>query len=259
MNQIRTFFLLLIAFILLIPCRSFSQEPATAQYDEYYNYVDTTHKLLIAAPEELKIILRIPSNEILEKYKNDSAFDYEGKLEDKEDWIAKITSWINEQLRNLRYSDAYSTSLDVFYYALILFALIIIVWGILKGDKGFLFFRKSVKNEINLIEQKEDINQLNFDRLIINAIENKNYKLAVRYLFLKSLKLLSDNDIIDYKKEKTNYQYLAEIKDMQLASTFSKAAYRFDWIWYGDFPIDEKLMNKSKHEFNKLFRLLKSS
>ena len=79
-----------------------------------------------------------------------------------------------------------------------------------------------------------------------------------RYLFLKSLKLLSDNDIIEYKKEKTNYQYLAEIKDMQLARTFREVAYRFDWIWYGDFPIDERLMENSRHEFNKLFRFLKS-
>ena len=258
MNHFQSFFFIITVFTLICSSYSFSQDPATAQYDEYYTYADTTHKLLSANPEELKIEVRIPSDELLEKYINDSSFDYENKLENKEDWITKITSWINEQLRSLRYSDAYSTALDVFYYILIFFALIIIVWGILKGDKGFLFFGKSVKNEINLIEQKEDINQINFDQLILSAIENKNYKLAIRYLFLKSLKLLSDNDIIEYKKEKTNYQYLAEIRDKQLAITFRETAHRFDWIWYGDFPIDEKLMDNSQHEFNKLFRMLKS-
>jgi len=258
MNHFQLFFFTITALALICSNYSLSQEPATAQYDEYYNYMDTTHKLLIANPEELKIEVRIPNDEILGKYKNDSSFDYENKLENKEDWIAKITSWINEQFRSLRYSDTYSIALDIFYYILIFFAIIIIVWGLLKGDKGFLFFGKSVKNKINLIEQKEDINQINFDQLISRAIENKNYKLAIRYLFLKSLKLLSDNDIIEYKKEKTNYQYLAEIKDMQLARTFRETAHRFDWIWYGDFPIDEELMDNSQLEFNKLFRLIKS-
>jgi hypothetical protein len=258
MYYFRIFFFIITALALICSNYTLSQEPATAQYNEYYNYADTTHKLLNAKPEELKIEVRIPPDVILEKYRSDSSFDYENKLENKEDWITKITSWINEQLRGLRYSDTYSTALDVLYYILILFALIIIVWGLLKGDKGFLFFGKSVENEINLTEQKEDINQINFDQLILRAIENKNYKLAIRYLFLKSLKLLSDNDIIEYKKEKTNYQYLAEIKDMQLASTFRETAHRFDWIWYGDFPIDEKLMDNSQQEFNKLFRLLKS-
>ncbi len=235
-----------------------AQERATAQYDEYYNYSDTTHKLLNANTEELKIELRIPSEEVLEKYKNDSAFDYDNKLENKENWISKITSWINEQLRSLRYSDAYSTALDVFYYALIFFALFIIVWGLFKGDKRFIFFGRALNNEIKITEQKEDINQLNFDDLIIAAIDNKNYKLAVRYLFLKTLNMLSDKEIITLKKDKTNYQYAAEIKDIQLASTFKEASYRFDWIWYGNFPIDEKLMDKLKREFDKLFKLLKS-
>jgi hypothetical protein len=235
----------------------FSQEPATAQYDEYYNYADTTHKILNANSDEIKIDLRIPSEETLKIYKNDSVFDYENKLRDSEDWITKISSWINQQLTSLRYSDVYSTALDIFYYALILFALVIIVWGLIKGDRRFLFFSKSLNNEVKLTEQKEDINQLDFDEQITTAIENKNYKLAVRYLFLKSLKLLSDKELINLKKDKTNKQYLAEIKNIKLARAFRSALYRFEWIWYGDFPIDDDLMKNSKNEFNKLFGLIK--
>jgi hypothetical protein len=258
MDQFQIFFFTLTAFALLSTCHSFSQEPAVAQYDEYQNYTDTTNKILNANFEKLKIDLRLPSKDVLSKYKNDSNFNYEHKKAENEDWIAKITNWFNQQFRSIRYSKAYSTALDIFYYGLIIFALIIIIWGLIKSDKGFFFLGKSVNSEINLIEQKEDINQLNFDQLITSAIENKHYKLAVRYLFLKSLKLLSDNGIIDYKKDKTNYQYAAEIKDMQLARTFGEASYRFDWIWYGDFPIDDNLMNNSKNEFDKLYKLLKS-
>jgi hypothetical protein len=243
---------------LLHNIQCFSQEAATAQYDDYYNYSDTTSKILPANTDDFKIELRILPNNVLNDYKNNSAFDYENILEDNEDWIAKISNWINQQLARLRYSDAYSTTLDLFYYGLIIFALTIIVWGLIKGDRRFLFFRNSVNNEIQIIEQKEDINQLDFDELIANAIENKHYKLAVRYMFLKSLRLLSNKDIIDLKKDKTNNQYLSEINNIQVANAFRDATLRFEWIWYGDFPIDENIMDSSKIAFNNLLGLIKS-
>ncbi|MBT8378076.1 MAG: hypothetical protein KJN64_02475 [Ignavibacteria bacterium] len=239
-------------------CNIFPQEPATAQFDDYYENTDTLHKILPANSEELPIELRVPPEDLLQEFRNDSAFDYENKLEQNEDWITRIKNWINQQLQSLRYSETYYTALDIFYYALIIFALIIIIWGLFRGDKGFLFFRKSINNEIEITEQKEDLNQINFDDLIDTAIENKNYKLAVRYLFLKSLKLLSDKEIIYLKKDKTNSQYLAEIKNIRLADAFKDAVYRFEWIWYGDFPIDEAVMSISKNDFNKLFKLIKS-
>jgi hypothetical protein len=215
------------------------------------------HKIFPANSEKFNLELRLPSKNLLNKYKNDADFDYENRLEDKEDWIAKITNWINEQLQSLRYSKTYSTALDIFYYALVVFALIVILWGLLKSERGFLFFRKSINNEIKITEQKEDIEQLNFDELIKAAIESKNYKLAVRYLFLKSLKMLADKEIINLKKDKTNLQYLFEIKNKKLAEAFRNAAYRFEWIWYGNFPIDENLMNVSENDFKKLYELIK--
>jgi hypothetical protein len=256
MNLASLKILMVIFSLLIININISAQEPATAQFDEYYEFVDTTNKILSASSEELKIELRYPPENILDKYKNDGAFDYQKKLEEKQDWLAKITSWINQQLRSLRYSRTYSTALDIFYYALIIFALIIVLWGLIKSDIRSLFSGKSINNEIKLSEHEEDINQINFDNLISIAIDNKNYKLAVRYLFLKSLKMLDNKEIINIKKDKTNYQYLLEIKDSELADAFKDAAYRFEWIWYGDFPIDEKLMNVSKNHFTKLFKLI---
>jgi hypothetical protein len=107
-----------------------------------------------------------------------------------------------------------------------------------------------------LIEQEEDINQLNFDELISSAMDKKQFKLAIRYLFLKSLKLLSERDLIRLKDNKTNYEYLREIKNSDIAEAFRDATFRFEWIWYGDFPIDDELMKNSHSDFNNLFRLI---
>ena len=107
-------------------------------------------------------------------------------------------------------------------------------------------------------ELNEDISKLNFDDLISSAIETKNYKLAIRYLYLKSLQLLSDHEIIELKENKTNHQYLSEIKNSRISGAFRNAMIIFEWIWYGEFSIDERTMNSSRDEFNELFGLIES-
>ncbi len=64
-------------------------------------------------------------------------------------------------------------------------ALILIIRGLLKADRRGLLFGKSNSDELKMNELNEDISNLNFDDLISSAIETKNYKLAIRYLYLK--------------------------------------------------------------------------
>ena len=146
--------------------------------------------------------------------------------------------------------------MDYFYYGLAILAVFLIIRGLIKGDRRGLFFGHKNQNQIKVADNEEDINQLNFDELINIAIENKHFKLAVRYLFLKSLKLLSHREFIQLKNNKTNHQYLSEIKNNIIASAFQETTSRFEWIWYGDFPVDENTMKISQDEFSNLFRLI---
>jgi hypothetical protein len=137
-------------------------------------------------------------------------------------------------------------------------ALILIIRGLIKADRRGLLFGKINSNELKMIESEEDISQINFDELIAAAVERKDYKLAVRYLFLKSLKLLSEKEFIELRNNKTNHQYLSEIKNNSVSNAFQIATSRFEWIWYGDFPVDEKVMKSSQKDFNELFGLIAS-
>jgi hypothetical protein len=245
-------------FILLNVQFSFCQRATSAKYPYYDNYADTTKKILPASDEELIIDVRLLSDDLLDKYKNDPEFNYDGGPEEADDWITKIKNWINQQLAILRSSKTYSTLLDYLYYALMIAALILIIRGLIKADRRGLLFGKINSNEIKMIESEEDISQINFDELIAAAAERKDYKLAVRYLFLKSLKLLSEKELIELRNNKTNHQYLSEIKNNRISNAFQIATSRFEWIWYGDFPVDEKVMKSSQKDFNELFGLIAS-
>jgi hypothetical protein len=255
--SIRSFVLTLI-IILFIAQICFCQRAASAINPEYNYYVDSTRKVLPASEEELIVDVRILSDDIFEKYKNDPDFNYEGGPREADDWITKVKNWINQQLIILSSTKAYSTLLDILYYGLMVIAILLIIRGLIKADRRGLLFGKVNSNELHIIESEEDISKINFDELISKALESKQYKLAVRYLFLKSLKILSEKGLIELKNNKTNYQYLTEIKNNQIADAFQVTTNRFEWIWYGDFPVDEDIIKNSQTDFNKLFALIRS-
>ncbi len=235
----------------------FGQRAASSVKADYYTYIDSTKKILFASDEELIIDVRLLPDNLLEKYRNDPDFDYEGGPKETDDWITKIKNWINQQLVILSSSKVYSTILDYLYYGLMIAALLLIIRGLIKSDRRGLLFGRVKTNEIKIVENDEDINNINFDELISVAIDNKQYRLAIRYLFLKSLKLLSEKGLVELRNNKTNHQYISEIKNHQISEVFRNTTSRFEWIWYGDFPVNEDIMKSSQNDFNKLFVLLK--
>ena len=258
MNLYRIFIFTL--FIILFSVKLLMCQEANSTKNSYLtDQTDTTKKIMPANNEDFVVDVRRLPEDILEKYKNDPAFNYDNSQGEANDWITKIKNWINQQLAILRYSKAFSTALDYFYYALAILALILIIRGLIKGDRRGFLFGKVVNNEIKIIENEEDINQLNFDELITSAIDSKQYKLAIRYLFLKSLKLLADRELIELRNNKTNHQYISEIKNGQIANAFQRATLSFEWVWYGNFPIDETIMQYSHSNFNELFKLIASA
>jgi hypothetical protein len=224
--------------------------------DDYYYYTDSTRKILPATGEELIVDVRILPDDILEKFKNDPDFNYEGSSVEAEDLITKIKNWINRQLIILSSSKTYVTLMDILYYGLMIAALLLIMRGLLKADRRGLLFGRIKDNNIRIVEFEEDIGKINFDDLIRSAMDKKQYKLAVRYFYLKSLQMLSGRGLVELKNNKTNYQYLNEIKNNRIAEAFRVTTNRFEWIWYGDFPVDENTIKYSQTDFNKLFALI---
>ncbi|MBC7417497.1 MAG: DUF4129 domain-containing protein [Pedobacter sp.] len=102
-----------------------------------------------------------------------------------------------------------------------------------------LFSKKSKKAFLPYDVLNENIHQIDYKIELAKLITEGKYRFAVRLLYLQSLKRLSDNNKIDWRPEKTNYNYLMEISEPSLKSEFTQLTHQFDCIWYGDFPIDK--------------------
>jgi len=109
---------------------------------------------------------------------------------------------------------------------------------------------------VNLSEEEQLIKNEDLQMLIQKAIEQKNYRLAVRYYYLQLLQRLSDKQLIDWQQQKTNEDYISEIELNPLKEKFKWSTYLYDFIWYGNFDIDQAEFSRVEAAFSEADKLI---
>ncbi|MBP2618541.1 DUF4129 domain-containing protein [Chryseobacterium jejuense] len=137
----------------------------------------------------------------------------------------------------------------LFAIILVGFLLYFIIKYILGKDGNFIFGKKNKKLNLNVEELHENIHEINFPESIAKFELTGDYRSAVRYQFLFILKKLNDKKLINWNPEKTNKDYVAELKAPHLKNEFFDLSYIFDYVWYGEFNIDEQSYQKFKNQY----------
>ena len=105
-------------------------------------------------------------------------------------------------------------------------------------------------------EIPEDIHEINFNDKILEAVKEGNYRRAVRFQFLRILKQLSDNALIDLTSSKTNRIYARELKATLHYNSFINLVVIFEYVWYGDFIISQNEYSSIEQQFQDFLKSL---
>ncbi len=130
-----------------------------------------------------------------------------------------------------------------------------LIFLILKMKGVRLFKGESAKTSV-FTDITEDIESINIDELIQKAIDKDDFRVAFRYSFLKSLQLMNNKKCIDWKPFKTNYEYYNEFNVQKIKPQFKDLYTGFEYVWYGDAPINKEIFDKYHKEFNEFNRQL---
>jgi uncharacterized membrane protein len=200
-----------------------------------------------------------PEN-LSEKYSGND-FDYDTMEGEAENYLGRAITWFFNRMGEFfgihLSPEAYQIIKIIVYILLIVFAIYILV-KLLVGDNASSFFSRKSKMVAPLNIQEEHIENIDLDSYIKNALKEENYRLAIRYMYLKSLKLLSLNNIIDWHFEKTNSDYYREIENITLKENFKKTSYLYDNIWYGEYALDKTGFENAEKDFERLNQNLKN-
>lgn len=136
----------------------------------------------------------------------------------------------------------------------ILFAFIgLLVWFL--WQNGFGVFKKDspvVTGGEAGAEETEDIFSIAYDTQIQKAERDGNYRLAIRFHFLRLICQLALKNDIQYKPDRTNLDYLMQLQGKKEYASFFEATRYFEYTWYGNVSPDEERYQPIRQFFQQL-------
>jgi len=124
-------------------------------------------------------------------------------------------------------------------FLLILGLIGFLIWVFLKTKMQGIFVFDRKNSDVEYETLTENIHQLDFDTMIQNEIQTQNFRKATRLLYLKMLKILTDNNLIEWSLHKTNNDYIFELRQSLHYQDFKKLTKYYEFVWYGNFNISK--------------------
>lgn len=140
----------------------------------------------------------------------------------------------------------------ILVYAAAFVGFIIVLLMILRVNAFRVFYSGADKGTIASAAFHENIHEMDFEKLIHEAMERKKYREGIRLIFLHALKLLTDKQLIHWQAGKTNHDYVSELSTGDLKSNLTELSFYFDYAWYGNFIVKEDAFNKTQQIFQSL-------
>lgn len=187
----------------------------------------------------------------------DKEFIYEFKTPEKNAWD-RFKEWLANFFKNIfNFTDGKSAAnfvnilLRTIAIVIVIFVIYLIAKAIMNKEGQWIFGKNSDKKIINYDEIEKNLHLVDFEKLIQKSLESDEKRLTIRYYYLWLLKKMSEKQIIEWDVEKTNSDYLYEIKNEAQKEDFAYLSYLYNNIWYGEFELDETTFAKARNAFEK--------
>jgi len=203
----------------------------------------------------------------LDKYKSDKDFDYsENEVAKDPTLIERVFNWLSRQLLRflewifgVKYAKGiFGTILRAIPYIIVGILLFLLIKFFLKVNSNSIVSNASNNPIVSITEDEALIKHKDLLKLIKQAIDQKNYRLAIRFYYLNIIKQLEDNELIIWEQQKTNEDYIQEISKENIKASFKDLTRLYDFVWYGNFEIDETKFVKVAANFEATTNLINS-
>ena len=152
------------------------------------------------------VAARSPGPDALRPYRNDTDFLYDREPTAPLGLWGRFRRWLDDNLFEPLRDATPGWAVNWFFYLLAAVGIAFAIARVLRMDIAGAFYRKRKQTGLAFEIVPEDIRTLDFDRLIDEAVAVRNYRRAVRLLYLKTLKALAAHHLIDWQRDKTNHE-----------------------------------------------------
>ncbi|MCW3116032.1 MAG: hypothetical protein JWM28_114 [Chitinophagaceae bacterium] len=189
-------------------------------------------------------LLRQVPDSVIKSLQSDDNFWYANKDFEKKKQAANragISFW--EWLARQRWYKAAAWIIIIGGFAAVL------IWFLASSQVGIFRRRSKTVAEAGTGEMTENIFEIDYHKEIDKAMQEANYRLAVRLMFLRLLKNLSERHVIEYKQGRTNFDYLAQVNNSGYYKDFFRLTRNYEYAWYGEFAVSPEIFMAIKNDF----------
>lgn len=226
-----------------------NSEDSTDSTETYFTDTPEDQNDFQAAADSSRIEARNFSEATLNELKSDTGLQYKEAPTIAESLWERFLALVGQFIDSL-FRNAVNTDWGrVFSYVLGIILVVVIIMMILKVNAFKVFYGGQGVSTVPYHILDENIHEMDFDKLIQDAIAQHDYRKGIRLLFLKSLKMLADKNYIHWEQGKTNHDYLSELTPADLKKGFNELNFYFEYAWYGNFSINHEMFLKIQRVF----------
>jgi uncharacterized protein DUF4129 len=132
----------------------------------------------------------------------------------------------------------------------------VLVYALIRivSENNLRLFDRSSRKTLAGMDGVTELPEEDLEERLRQAMQDKDYRLGVRYLFLKTLRVLNEQGMILYHMQATNQEYINQLSGHSQAGPFKFLAKAYDHVWYGGFSINEQQFGRLSGHFQDFFR-----
>lgn len=181
---------------------------------------------------------------VLDAYRADPDFQYDRPEAEGPSLWERFWDWVWRTLWGPIEESTSAGFRDVVLIGLAVLALGWVVARLLRAEGGGVFGRSErAGGTAGPLLDAEDIAEVDLGSRLRSALGAEDHREAVRVRYLLLLQALDAAGTIAWRRDKTNRQYVAEVRaaDPDRAGAFARATRAFDAVWYGERSVSADL------------------
>ncbi|XZF15458.1 DUF4129 domain-containing protein [Chitinophagaceae bacterium MMS25-I14] len=151
------------------------------------------------------------------------------KPDNNANWLERLLKPIGDFL----FSDAGRLLMWTLLFAVLAFVL----YRLFISDKTFIFARSRKKQNDGqeATDDGSDISGTDWEQELQRAISRQDIRGAIRASYMLLLRTLQEKELIEYRQDKTNYDYYQELSSTIYRQPFRQLTRQYEYSWYGHF------------------------
>ena len=195
--------------------------------------------------------VRAPGDERFEAYEADDTYDYIRETPPEEDQQSLIGRLLRAFLESITATAERRAVVDIVLYGLVALAIGYGLLAIIRMEpRASKHRRTSPGYQSDGLDER--VKETAFEPLIDQAIDEGEYRSALRLMYLHGLQQLDRSGWIDWRPDRTNLQYERSLTGTAVGPSFRDATRIFDIVWYGDVRVRAEEFDDLRRPFDEV-------